>query len=68
MSGQDLKEADDLIVKDTQKALQGEMMKTDRKGSKGGRFSRLRPVLEEGSSGLLESARLIKYNVMTPDS
>ena len=41
-----LKEAEDFIVKDVQKSIEGELKKSSNKGGRGGRYAKLRPVLD----------------------
>ena len=43
VSAQDLKEAEEFIVRGIQKSLEDEMKKTSQKGVKGGRYRRLQP-------------------------
>ena len=47
VSAQLLLDADNLIVKDAQNIMQEELVKTDQKGKKGGRYATLNPVLSK---------------------
>ena len=67
ISARDLKEAEDFVVKDIQKSLQSEMMKSSRKGGKGGRYKRLHPSLDKDDFWVI-GKRLKNFNAMTPDS
>ena len=67
VGARDLKEAEDFVVKDIQKSLQSEMMKSSRKGGKGGRYKRLHPSLDKDGFWVI-GKRLKNFNAMTPDS
>ena len=62
-----LKEAEDFIVKDVQKSIEGELKKSSNKGGRGGRYAKLRPVLDVNGMWVV-GERLTRYNTMTPDS
>ena len=62
-----LKEAEDLIVKDVQKSIEGELKKSSNKGGRGGCYAKLRPVLDVNGMWVV-GERLTRYNAMTPDS
>ncbi|RUA05209.1 MAG: hypothetical protein DSY43_05115, partial [Gammaproteobacteria bacterium] len=67
ISAQQLQDAEDFIVKDLQKSLQADLMRTDRKKGKGGRYANLKPTQEENGLWVV-GERLSRYNAMTPDS
>ena len=63
-----LKEAEDFIVKDVQKSIQGELKKSSNTGGRGGCYAKLRPVLDVLNGMWVVGERLRRYNTMTPDS
>ena len=54
-------------MKDVQKSIEGELKKSSNKGGRGGRYVKLRPVLDVNGMWLV-GERLTRYNTMTPDS
>ena len=67
ISTEQLREAENFIVKDAQKSLNKELVKVDRNGRKGGRYSSLTPV--QGEDGFwVVGQRLSSTNPMTADS
>ena len=67
MTPQHLQEAEDCIVKDAQRTLLDELLKTSRKNVKGGHYARLKP--SQDNKGLwVVGERLARHNVMSTDS
>ena len=62
-----LRKAENFIVKDAQRSLAHEMVKVDRNGRKGGRYSSLTPVQDETGNWVV-GQRLTSNNPMTADS
>ena len=67
VSAELLRKAENFIVKDAQRSLAHEMMKVDRNGRKGGRYSSLTPVQDEAGNWVV-GQRLTSNNPMTTDS
>ena len=67
VSAQRLLDAENFIVKAAQKTMQEELVKTDQKRRKGGRYATLNPVLSKNGLCLF-GGRLKQCNIMTLDS
>lgn len=67
ISVQQLQDAENFIVKDVQRSLQDELMKSDRKGRKGGHYAGLNPILDEVGFWVVVP-RLKNNNPMTHNS
>ena len=66
ITAQHLKEAEDFIVKDVQKSIEGKLKKSSNKGGKGGHCAKLRPVLDVNGMWVI-GERPTRYNAMKPD-
>ena len=67
VSPQDLRDAEDFLVRDVQGSIHEELIKRDRKGRTGGRYRRLNPVQNEKGFWVV-GARLLQHNAMTLDT
>ena len=54
-------------MKDVQKSIEGELKKSSNKGGRGGRYAKLRPVLDINGMWVVGEP-LTRYNAMMPDS
>lgn len=61
------RDAEDLLVRDVQKSIEGELKKNNSKNCKSGQFAKLRPIQDVNGLWLV-GERLIRYIGMTSDS